>query len=320
MEMRMMRRWLLAATVLGTGLASACDPGEPGDSGDPTMDDEQMRAADIRAASHGVASLDSTPPFVHVGNLFAYEPPLFGEVDPTDADAVRRHAVTTVYNRLAFTFAVLGCEPELTTDDERMISVHLQGCQLVLWELDASVVATLAEVEMSPCDAGECASRVIWELDIDELKSGLVGLPKSGYVGRIDIEAPLDPTERMAWSTRPGFAIETGIGLHFDTLSTADWLVYGDDKCIDLNMGARLSLEEREDELDELIGDIVISARGVNRCPSQCPHAGDVQLSFGAGHVLSWTHDGSQTLTVRGPRGREVEITPPCAEQQADVG
>lgn len=320
MEMRAMRRWRLAAAVLSTGLASACDPGASGDPAAPTMDDEQMQEVDFRAATHGAASLESTPAFVHVGNLFAYAPPLLGEIDLSDIDAVRRQAVAAANARLAITFAVLGCDAELDTDDERRISARLQGCQLLLWELDADVEAVVSEVETQPCDAGECASRIIWEMDIGELKSGPVGLPKAGYVGPIDIEAPVDPTERMAWTTRPGFAIDTALGLRFDTLSTADWLVYNDEDCINLNMGARLTLDEREDELDEFIGDIVISARGVDRCPDRCAHAGEVQLSFGAGQLLRWTHDGGQTLTVQGPRGREVEITPPCAELSSDAG
>ena len=308
----------MAAMTLGAGLTTACDP-EPSDPTDPAMmDDEQMRELDLRAARHGVASLDGNPAFLHVGNLFAYAPPLVGEIDPTDIDAIQRQAVAVAHSRLAITFAVLGCTADLQTDEQTTVTVDLEGCRLALWELDADVRA-VARVETSPCEAGECAERVVWEMDVGELKSGLVSFPKSGYVGPIDIDAPIDPQERMSWATQPGFAIETGDGLRFDTLSTADWLVDSENNCVDLNMGARLSLEEREDELDELIGDIVISARGVNRCPGQCATAGDVQLSFGAGQVLRWTHDGSETLTIEGPRGRQVELTPPCAEQQRSL-
>lgn len=309
----------MAAAMLSAGLATACDSGSSEEPSDPAMmDDEQLRELDLRAARHGVASLDGNPAFVHVGNLFAYTPPLVGEIDPTDADAIRRQAVAVAHTRLAITFAVIGCTADLQTDEDTTITVDLQGCRLALWELDADVRA-VARVEMSPCEAGECAERVVWEMDVGELKSGLIGFPKSGYVGGIDIGAPIDPEERMSWATQPGFAIETDDGLRFDTLSTADWLVYGEDNCVELNMGARLSLEEREDELDELLGDIVISARGIERCPGECATAGDVQLSFGAGHVLRWTHNGDETLTIEAPGGRQLELTPPCAEQQRSI-
>ncbi|MCA9711185.1 MAG: hypothetical protein KDK70_35425, partial [Myxococcales bacterium] len=163
-----MRRWATAA-MLGTGLLSACDPGStpPPDDGD---DDEQALARDFRAATHGTSSLDGTPGFVHIGNLFAYTPG-WG-VDTTDADAVRQDAVASVYNRLALTFAVLGCEPDLQTDDDRQVSLTMQGCRLVLWEIDADVEAT-AHVQTAPCGAGECPVAVVWDLDVSQLHSGL---------------------------------------------------------------------------------------------------------------------------------------------------
>jgi hypothetical protein len=305
--------------VLGAGLRGACDPGEPMPIvEDDDQDDPLVRAKDLRAATHVTNSLDGTPGFVHIGNLFSYAPPLFGAVDLGDADAVRQHAVTTVYNRLDFAFAVIGCDADLQTDDDRSVSLDMQGCQLGVFEIDADVEATAQVVmgEGGSCDAEQCATQVRWSLAIGELKSGLIGFPKSGFIGPIDFVAPIDSTERMQWQTGDGFAIETGVGLTFDTLSTASWLVREDSNCIEIDMGARLSLEEREDELDELIGDLVVSARGIDRCPGQCATAGDVEISFGAGQVIRWTHDTDDTITVVGPLGREVEVTPPCVEQR----
>jgi len=143
-----------------------------------------------------------------------------------------------------------------------------------------------------------------------------VGQPKSRSMGPVEIHAPLDGAAPLSWQTHPGFVIETRRGRRFDALSTATWTASPDDEdgCVTMDMGARLILEDREDELDELIGDVVISARGIQRCAGRCAHAGQVELSFGAGQVLRWTHDGNGQLTIVSPRGREFELTLPCAQ------
>jgi len=201
----------------------------------------------------------------------------------------------------------------------------LSDCTLLLWTVDLELEAT-ARVETEPCETGSCATAVLWDVDLGEMASGLRGLPPIRFSGPAELRAPVDPAARMRWTTQPGFTLETPLGLRFEALSTATWSIDADD-CVEVDIGTRLSLEDGPgdeqgelDELDERLGDVVVSGRSLRRCPGQCPERGRVELSFGAGRLLAWEHDGSGTILVQGPRGRELEARLPCAEDLGDGG
>lgn len=295
---------LLGAT-LGVA-ASACDPVEPDDD-----DETSLRAT--RAVSYGSQSMDGTPRLAHIGALFEIDPSL----DPSEPDALRRAAVQAVHDRLALTFQVIGCTAELDTDGDRSVSLRLEGCHLLTWTLDAEIDAT-ARVETEACEAAPCPVFVAWELDIAELRTSVLGLARSSMSGPAELRSPLDPAEPMHWQTFPGFIIETRLGLRFESVSTASWRV-DDEDCVEIDLGARLALETRADALDEAIGNVVVSARGLRRCPSRCEEAGEVQLSFAAGQVVRWSHDGSDTITVHAPRERTFEVQLPCADRAEEA-
>lgn len=296
-----MQRWALAVMAL-----AACDP-------EPTDDDGAQR--DARAVAHATGTLDGTPRLLHLAAQFAVPAGL----DPADPDALLRDAVVATRNRLAFVFDAIACEATIESDEAARITMAMSGCTLLLWTVDLELEA-VASVETEPCDAGTCAVALRWDVDLAEMASGLRGLPPARFSGPAELRAAVDPSAPLQWSTRPGFVIETPLGLRFETLGSASWRVDADD-CVVVDIGARLSLEERPgeglDELDERIGDVVVSGRGLRRCPGRCPEAGRVELSFGAGQVLAWEHDGSGAILVQGPRGRELEAELPCAEEQA---
>lgn len=289
------RRWLRAAMVGSTTVmamaSSGCDV-------EPPDDDTVMR--DARAVTHGAGSLDGTPRLASFGNLFALPPGL----DASDPEVLRAQAVLAIHARLGFSFAAVGCDATVETDGQTRVSLALESCNLLLWSIDAELEA-VARVE---------ADVVVWELDITEMATGLRGLPPSRFFGPAELRAPLDPDLPMQWSTQAGFVIETPQGRRYDTLSSASWTTDADD-CVDIELGARLLLEEREDEVDDRIGELVLSARDLRRCPGRCPESGRVELSFGTGQLLAWTHDGGGTITVQGPRGRTLEARLPCAEE-----
>lgn len=295
-----MQRWVLAGMAL-----AACDPGP--------ADDDEPRAA--RAVAHATGTLDGAPRLLYLAAQFAVPAGL----DPADPDAFLRDAVTATQGRLAFVLDAIDCDAAIASDDAARITMAVSGCTLLLWTVDIELEA-VAAVETAPCDAGTCAVAVRWDVDLAEMASGLRGLPPVRFSGPAELRAPVDPVAPMMWSTQPGFVIETPLGLRFETLTSASWRVDADD-CVTVDIGARLSLEERPgeglDALDERIGDVVVSGRGLRRCPGRCPAAGRVELSFGAGQVLAWEHDGSGTILVQGPRGRELEAELPCAEEQA---
>lgn len=298
--------WVAALWLWGA--ASGCDPQTP------TDDDHALRAA--RAVGHGSQSMDGTPRMAAIGALFEVDPAL----DPTDPDALRQGAVQAVHDRLALTFQVVGCDAQLDTDGDRVVHVAFEGCRLMLWTFDVDIDAE-ARVETEACDDGTCVTGVLWALDIAELSSSTLGLARSGMSGPAELRAPVDHAEPMRWETFPGFVLETRLGLRLEAVSTSTWAL-ADDDCVTIDFGGRLSLETRIDEIDEAIGDVVVSARGIHRCPGRCEDAGDVQLAFGTGQVVEWSHDGSDTITVFAPRERTFEVVLPCADdaEGADAG
>jgi hypothetical protein len=307
-------RWARAlgrGTVLLAATLAACDVDDPSD------DPQDATLRDARAVAHGSGSLDGAPRLVYLAGQFALPPGL----DASDPTALLRNAVAAVHARLSFGFAALDCEATIDTDGQARVSLALTGCTLLLWSIDAELEA-VARVETEACDTGTCAVAVLWDVDMAEVATGLRGVPPARFSGPAELRAPVEPSARMQWRTLPGFVIETPLGRRFESVSTASWSIGADD-CVELDLGARLSLEPspgaQVDALDEQVGDVVVSARGLRRCPGQCPASGRVELSFGAGQVLAWTHDGSGTILVQGPRGRELEAQLPCA-QEASAG
>lgn len=296
---RWRRGWGPTAALL---LATACDTGTPSD--------EIAKEREARAVALATGPLDGAPRLAYLSSQLAVPVGL----DPAEPDVVLRETVVAAHDRLAFLFEVIGCDGAVDTDGQTRVSLALSGCRLLLWSIDAELEA-VARVEAQACEAGSCAAAVRWDLDIAEMATGLRGLPPVRFSGPAEIRAPVDVGERMQWQTMPGFVIETPLGLRFESLSTARWLIDADD-CVEVEIGARLSLESRAgaepDALDERVGDIVLSGRDLRRCPGSCPERGRVELSFGAGHVLAWEHDGSGTIVVLGPRGRQLEAELSC--------
>ncbi|MEX1367792.1 MAG: hypothetical protein AB1Z98_31980 [Nannocystaceae bacterium] len=304
-------RWSLPTSTTKTiGLAvglglGGCELAEP-DADDPTLR--------TRAVVDGNQAVDGTPRLAYVGALFRAAPGL----DPSDPDQARQLTVTAVHDRLAATFEVIGCDAELDTDDDTTIGLVLRGCRLLLWTLDAELEAR-AEIVTEACETEPCAATAIaWDLDIAELSSRVLDLPGTSFSGPAQLQAPVDPAQPMRWETFPGFVIETRLGRRLDTVSTASWTI-DEDNCVWMDLGARLSLEDLDDDIDARVGNVVLSVRGLRRCPGRCESTGDVQLSFAAGQVVSWSHDGDDTITVITPRGRSIEVSLPCAEEREEA-
>jgi hypothetical protein len=297
------RRWAWSpAVAIVLALATACDAEAPSD--------DELAERDARAVAHATGPLDGAPRLVYLAGQFAVAPGL----DPADPDAFLRDAVAAVHARLALVFEAIDCDASVDTDGQSRVSMALSGCTLLLWQLDTELEA-VARVQTEDCETGTCATGVRWDLDIAEMSTGLRGRPPIRFSGLAELYAPADPGARMQWQTQPGFTIETPLGLRFETLSNASFRI-GDDDCVEVDIGARLSLEDRDgerpDALDERIGNVVLSGRNLRRCPRACPERGRVELSFGAGQVLAWEHDGSATILVEGPRGRRLEAELPC--------
>jgi hypothetical protein len=86
----------------------------------------------------------------------------------------------------------------------------------------------------------------------------------------------------------------------------AAWTVKDD--CVTFTGGAQLSSEL----LGEL-GPIALSGDDIQSCRDKCPTAGAVELSYGRGKVLEWMYTGADSVSVRGPRGTQLEVALPCS-------
>lgn len=278
---------------------------------DPDPDDTTLRT---RAVVDGNQAVDGTPRLAYIGALFRVAP----GIDPSEPEQARQLTVRAVHDRLSTTFEVVGCDAEFETDDDTTVGLVLRGCRLLLWTLDAELEAR-AEVVTEPCETEPCpATAIAWDLDIAELSSRVLGLPGISFSGPAQLQAPVDAAQPMRWETFPGFVVETRQGRRLDTVSTASWTI-DEDNCVQMDLGARLSLEDLDDGIDAEVGNVVVSVRGLRRCPGRCESTGDVQLSFAAGRVVSWSHDGDDTITVITPRGRSIEVSLPCAEEREEA-
>lgn len=113
------------------------------------------------------------------------------------------------------------------------------------------------------------------------------------------------------------FAGEVTIGDNSEpalTISaTAQWTVVKDPAggdaptCVRFTGGAELT-----GTVLKKLSPIALSGDGITACRNQCPTAGDVELSYGRGNLLTWSYDGSPDVVVQAPRGKTFDVTLPC--------
>jgi hypothetical protein len=77
-----------------------------------------------------------------------------------------------------------------------------------------------------------------------------------------------------------------------------------DGECVSLSLDASVSGPR---------GIRSVSIDGYEHCPGQCPASGTVTIVRPLGGELSWTYSGAGPVMVTGPRGKEFEMTLPCA-------
>ncbi|MEM7158466.1 MAG: hypothetical protein AAF799_36845 [Myxococcota bacterium] len=296
--------------AIGLLLGLGCDPA-PASSSAPDV-------SDTRAVGLAASSLEGIPRLVFFGLHFAVDPALQAD----DAETFLDLAVDDTRQSLVDEFSRFGCETLQIEADGTALSAVLRECPVLAWTFDAEVeaVAQLEQADASACADDFCPTAVAWELDIAELALGPRQGRRNRFSGPARLRAPVDPAEPMQWQTSPGYTLETRIGPRFDMLSTARWRT-DDSGCVDMEVGSRLQIEQTDEPLDGTLGDIVISSRGVRRCPLSCPQAGEVEVSFRSGSLLRWIYTGEDTVQVTGPLGKTLEVTLSCAamdEEPAD--
>lgn len=306
MSARSPRPFRLVPLVLALAAAPACD-----DAAEPEPED----AGDLLVVERTSATLGSTAMLTYLAELFS--------ADPTwaqlEADVARRLAVVVTRARIETILSSLQCRSEFSTDNETFIEASFHDCSLVVFDLEGQVHAELT-LETAPCECSdpaatepcECASAVQWQLSGPGITLGPAAHDSTRFSGPVLLRDSVDPDEPMTWQTQDGFFVEKEDGQRLDTRSTASWLLDRDTSCLSISIDARIELPVMQDDLDESIGVIVVSASDVDYCPDACPTAGDVDISYGQGRILSWSYDGSDVIQVTGPRGKSFAGSLDC--------
>jgi hypothetical protein len=230
------------------------------------------------------------------------------ELAALSPDEARRRALADVIETYEAAIQRAECI-ELATDEETYLEITFDGCRLGLlglYRLDGTIRGEL-DIELEECDAGQCLAAVIYDVRVVGLEiraqtetAGLV------MEGAWTYRAPVEPSaEPMALAGEVSYSGPRGASLEIESDST--WRVDG--ACVTLSSDGRI---RALDEDDELLGGVVISAVGVERCGAQCPEAGTVNLAFARGDVLTWTYTGQDAVTVRAPGGDEYDVVLDC--------
>lgn len=99
----------------------------------------------------------------------------------------------------------------------------------------------------------------------------------------------------------------TELGQTLDISAEASWSVDGN--CVTLDGGAQVGGSATGE-----LGTISASVQNLNRCADACPETGDVAVSYGEGTFLRWSYDGSDVVSVSGPRGKQLDVPLACGD------
>jgi hypothetical protein len=282
------------AVCLGAG---ACDQVE--DVSDP---------ADPIVVERSNASLQAVVNLAHVANVYRAE---HIELDLTP-EQVQALAVWGLKIGLESVYSLFDCEAMIDTDDQTYVAATFQGCSMLFLELTGTVRADIEVLtDTESCARDTCPTAIVWRVDSTNFTARN---PRQdfapGFAGIVELTTPLVPGQRMQWDTDPTFEIDLPIG-RFYADSTAQWEI-DDDRCVTMDLEARLQQIEAADDLEAEIGDVVLSAQNLRQCEDKCPEAGDVNISYGKGEVLQWTYTAESTVLISGPRGRQFMYELPC--------
>lgn len=286
--------------VLGVG--SGCDPSAP--------DDPEEEIGQSVATMRSSSTLAATANFALVAQNFRADLSDM-DVPHTEPEAVRGAILFRLLLRLDALYGLFSCERQITTlEANESYRIGFNGCALGYLELSGSLDATLT-VESDPQSG--LATAVTWVVDASDFEASTPQRDlRPRFRGPVSLTTSLVRDEPMRWAMLPGHTIELPAGL-FAAESSASWLV-DDDDCVTMDLDARLTLLEPADDLDREVGDIALAAKDVHRCRAECPSAGEVTLTYGAGSILRWTYNEGGEVDVIGPRGRLFTATLPCAE------
>ncbi|GAB4533719.1 MAG: hypothetical protein Tsb0020_49540 [Haliangiales bacterium] len=285
----------LSLLVLSLTVSACSDPPDAGDA--------QVEAVVLEEATETMASSFD---IVGVTSLFEGDE-ILSQVQLELAkqlalEAARQALIASVRNRLCIS---------VDTDQSSYVEVTYRDCPaglLRLLEFSGSLRADLTAVT-APCPLGECPVALRYTLSTPMFRLGArFGVRFVELAGTWEWQDPLAAGVPKRWDS--GYTVRTERGRALATSSRVAWTV-GADSCVSLDFDGEFTIEGRDD-----VALVAASARGVVRCPGQCPSAGRVEIAFGRGQLLAWTYTGADQLLVVGPRGGEREVSLPCAQDE----
>jgi hypothetical protein len=264
--------------------------------GDPSLDDEEVSVAqETGALVTGSAQLQTI--------LEPFQAP--AALADTSVNLAGRLTIEAIELALGRDTSRPGC---LTVDTDLLtfIEATFDNCgagALDLARLDGSIRADIG-FQTTACAAGLCPEVLELELAFSDLR---VSGPGGAQFVEIDGTASTsDPIGEGDTTLSGDLDFESPRGLASFDLDTRFRTDAAD--CVTATTTAHALVEGS----GGLSADIAYDARGVVRCPGECPSAGEVEMSFGAGSLLAWSYTGEATVSVIGPRGKEADVALAC--------
>lgn len=280
---------------------------------DEADEPEVLDPADVVVAERSNSSLKATVNLAHVADIYHANDISQLVLTP---DQVRSLAVLGLTFSLDHVYEIFGCEPMIDTDGQSYVQATFVGCSTLFLELEGTA---RADITVEVDETSGRATGVNWRVDGRQFS---IHNPRQEFAplfaGVVTLTTPLDGGA-MKWRTGPTvehaddhFEIDLPIG-RFDARSVASWTI-DDADCVTMDLEAQLTNLEMEDDLDEEIGDIVVSVKGLRQCQDRCPEGGAVDLTYGAGKILQWTYAAESVVEISGPGGTRFEGSLPCAD------
>lgn len=277
---------------------------------------EELDPADVVVAERSNTSLKATVNLAHVANIYHSS-----DVSTLNLDAatLQTLAFLALNASLDHVYTIFGCTPMIETDDETFanatyLEATFVGCRTPFLELEGTA---RAEITVEVDEVTGKPTGVNWRVDGSDFS---IHNPRQEFSplfrGVVTLTTPIDGGA-MKWQTGPtpehpedGFEIDLPIG-RFDARSIASWTIDANE-CVTMDLEAQLTQLDMEDDLDEEIGDIVVSVKHLRQCKDRCPEDGEVDLAYGAGKILEWTYEADSFVDIRGPGGTSFEGALPC--------
>lgn len=246
---------------------------QPGDPNDDNPIDDEEEEIEVQFSIDAAEGIEATADIAIISGMFA------GPASADDSiDAVVRSVEATAGDNCTTIDTDLVTFLEVTFDNCTVGTILVDG--ILRAEITRSNTTTTYALSATNLSIGGTTTNGTWTVTPD-IAAGTATL-----AGDLDFVGPRGNSVTAA----------------------ADAVIDVPNRCVDYSIAGALSFEGHTAALD---------ANNVTRCMGVCPAAGDVSLSVetAAGHTgsLSWSYDGTGSVTVTTGRGATFPVSLPCS-------